>query len=695
MILTSRAILRHHIFRIGLVFALLVFTDTTDPIILSRAQSEHSSTPLLAKSTTITKQILKEFPHLFEIEMKANEYAAIVLRKGDLKLVARVFGPEEKLLGEFVSVRYEPLYVCFLSKQQGKHRLEIRSLEQNNSSSPYDLEVETHGPPTGDDLKVVEARKLMMEAGRLRAEWREPSIKEAIVNYSSALKVWQEISRPDETAKTLEELGDTHFLLSEYRQAQENYLQASRTVRASDRQSRIETLTKASYVDIYLGQSRRALESASGALRYYARLRSRATDVHEQRHEAEAENTAGEASYSLGRLRQSIEFFNRALALWKLSNDRGGQALANLNLGYAYSERGDLSKAQEYFATALALWRETGDQRGKALTLTAQGTIHSFLGEKQTALDNHLQAMKLFGTIGDRAGEAVTRNSIGYLYEELNEPHIAMDNYERALEIYQQIGNRDFEAVTRYYLGGVKKTLGDKEEALKYFKESLALSRLVGQRRLTAYALSSISALRSTEGSNDEALRWLNQALAVYRSVGDGRGQAIALNEIGRIYHSLGQTKRALAYYRRALPVTRAAGDLNSESVTLYQMALAARDSGSLDDALQYIRDAIEAIESLRAQIVSPELRASYFASVNKYSELHINLLMKLDKLQPEKRLAQSAFEASENARALGIAGDHQRGQRRDPRGRRSRLIGTRTITTRETQCKSSLPDAS
>ncbi len=655
MILTSRAGLRHCILRFGLVFALLVFTGTTDRVILSRAQSEQSSIPLLTKSTTITKQISKESPHRVEIEMRANEYVTIVLRKGDLKLAAQVFGPEEKPLGEFVSVRYEPLYVCFLSKQQGKHRLEIRSLEQTNSSTPYDLEVETHGLPTGDDLKVMEARKLMMEAGRLRAEWRESAIKEASLKYSSALKVWQEVGRPEETAKTFEELGDTHFLLSEYRTAQENYLQASRTFRASDRKSRIQALNKASYVDIYLGQSRRALESSTGVLRYYARSRSRGTDAHEQRHEAEAENTAGEASYSLGRLRQSIEFFTRALGLWKHSNDRGGQALANSNLGYTYLDRGDLSKARECFATALGLWRETGDQRGEALTLTAQGTIHSFLGEKQTALDEHLQAMKLLHAIGDRAGEAVTRNSIGYLYEELNEPHTALDNYEHALQIYQQIGNRHFEAVTRYYLGGVKMTLGNKQEALNYFKESLVLSRLVGQSRVTAYALSAIGASRSTEGYNDEALRSLNQALAVYRNVGDRRGQAIALNEIGRIYHSLGQTKRALAYYRRALPFTRAAGDLSNESTTLYQMALATRDSGPLDDALQYIKDAIKASESLRAQIVSPELRASYFASVNKYSELHINLLMKPDKLQPEKRLAQSAFEASERARARAL----------------------------------------
>ncbi len=637
------------------MLVLLVASEPTDSVFLSLAQevTNKAATPLPQPGKTITHPLSKESPHQFETYLEANQYLAVVLRKSDLWVAARLFGPKDEPLGEFISTRYEPLYVFLVSEKAGKHRLEIRSLEKNDSSGAYDLKVEAQQSPTGDDLKIIEARRLVMEAGRLRAEWKEPAIREAIVKYSEALKLWQAIGRHEDAANTLDDLGDTHFSLSEYRQAQENYFQAARMVGTSDHDPRIRALNRAGYVDIYLGRSPNALAQATRALSYYARKHS--PTAMDQRNEAEAENTAGEASYSLGRLRQSIEFFKRALRLWKLAGDRRGQALGNLNLGFTYSDLGDLAKARECFEFALRMWREIDDRRGEALTLTARGTIHSFLGEKQSALDNHVQAMNILQVIGDRAGEAATLNSIGTAYEELNEPQTAIDNYRRALDIYQQLGIQDFEAVTKFYLGGVYKTLGDRQKALEYFQESLAQSRLVGQQRVTAYALSAISALRSSEGHHQEALLRLNQVLRIYRGIGDRRGQATALYEIGRIHQALGATKKALGYYRQALLFSRAAGDRNSESATLYQMALAARDSGALEVAVQYIEDSTKAIESSRAQIISPELRASYFASMHKHSVLYIDLLMRLDKLQPEKRFAELAFEASESARARAL----------------------------------------
>lgn len=626
----------------GLIFFSLPQNGTNEAVI-----------PLPPRGTTTARQLSNDTPHEYEIELAANQFLAVVLRKGDLHVAARVYSPEEQLLGEFVSMRYEPLFISFVSQRAGKHRLEIRSLEKNNSSRPYDLEVETQESPTEYDLKVLNARRLTMEAGRLRSEWKESSNREALLKYSEAISFWRRLGQNEEAADTMEARGDICFSMSEYQQARENYLDAATTT--SNRQLRLRFLNRAAYVDIYVGRIRQALARATSSLSYYTSRHSSANNANDQRNEAEVNNTAGEAAYSLGRLRQSITFVHRALELWTLAGDRNGQALAHLNLGYAYSDLGELAKAQDHFGTALTLWREIDDRRGEALALTAHGTIHSFLGEKQAALDNHVQAMNLFRAIGDRSGEAVTRNSIGSAYEDLNQPQIAVDNYERALEIYQQIGNHGFEAVARYYLGGVNRNLGDNQEALKYFKQSLKLSRLVGQPRITAYALSAISALRNSEGHHSEALRWLNQALAVHRGVGDRRGQATALNDLGRLYDSLGNKKEAIKYCKQALPLARASGDRQIEAATLYQMALIARESGLFEEALQYVKQSIEVIESLRAQIISPDLRASYFASVHKYSELYIDLLMKLDKLQPEKHFAELAFETSESARARAL----------------------------------------
>jgi CHAT domain-containing protein len=74
-----------------------------------------------------------------------------------------------------------------------------------------------------------------------------------------------------------------------------------------------------------------------------------------------------------------------------------------------------------------------------------------------------------------------------------------------------------------------------------------------------------------------------------------------------------------------------------------------------LDTARRHIERALELAESLRAELGSRDLRASYFASVHKYHETHMEVLMRLHKARPGRGLAAAAFEASERARARSL----------------------------------------
>jgi CHAT domain-containing protein len=60
-------------------------------------------------------------------------------------------------------------------------------------------------------------------------------------------------------------------------------------------------------------------------------------------------------------------------------------------------------------------------------------------------------------------------------------------------------------------------------------------------------------------------------------------------------------------------------------------------------------------VESLRTEVDSRDLRASYFASVYRYHELHVDVLMGLHRRDRQPGLAAAAFEASERARARSL----------------------------------------
>jgi hypothetical protein len=70
----------------------------------------------------------------------------------------------------------------------------------------------------------------------------------------------------------------------------------------------------------------------------------------------------------------------------------------------------------------------------------------------------------------------------------------------------------------------------------------------------------------------------------------------------------------------------------------------------NLTEALNDIESSLKIIENLRTNIASPELRSSYFATVQEYYEFYIDLLMQLHKTNPNSGYDIKASEASERA---------------------------------------------
>jgi len=506
--------------------------------------------------------------------------------------------------------------------------------------------------PVAAAIDQESLRAIAEEASILRSEWRETSLLNAITKYREVRTESQAAGNYEFAAEMAKNAGDVYFLLGDYQNAVAQYRDAqSLWKRARNRPAEMRALNLIGYVHVYSGKSTTGLDLALTALNYYRRNRHSDGD---KGLKAEAENCAGEATASLGKLHSSIEYFQRALDLWTAANDKSGQALAILNMAFAYGDLGDLQRSQDLFSKSLSLYQGEGDKRGEARALTGWGSIDSILGERQTALDKHLKAMEILRTIGDHADEAVALNSIGTAYEDLDQRPTALNNYKQALQLYQEQGNVEFASATKYYIGRVYNLLGDKHTALQFFRESETDSKLAGQRRITAYALIDISTIQIETGNTDEPLVQLQYAIRLLKQIGDRRAQARALNVLASL-HTGEQNAKAFVYHRQALDLYRAAGDKKSEAETLYKMAVVEKARGNLAGALSYVKESNDAIEVLRSQVVSPELRASYYASVRKHAELYIDLVMRLGQLNGDKSAAESAFEISEHAHSRSL----------------------------------------
>src|ERR1022692_3443408 len=124
---------------------------------------------------------------------------------------------------------------------------------------------------------------------------------------------------------------------------------------------------------------------------------------------------------------------------------------------------------------------------------------------------------------------------------------------------------------------------------------------------------------------------------------------------MGALYNDLGDRQKALDYYNQALLLRHAVGDRAGEATTLENIASVERERGNLDEALVEIQAAINIVESLRTEVTSEELRASYFSTVQNNYALYIDVLMRLHQLHPNDGNEAKALEDSERARARSL----------------------------------------
>ena len=470
--------------------------------------------------------------------------------------------------------------------------------------------------------------------------------QQALDYYQQALPLSRTVGDRVQEARTLNNIGLVYFNLGENQQALDYYQQAlplSRTV--GDRQLEARTLNNIGFVYSALGENQKALD-------YYQQALPLSRTVGDRASEAVTLNNIGLIYDALGKNQQALDYFQQALPLRRAVGDRAGEARTLNNIGGVYNDLGEKQQALDYLQQALPLLRAVGNRIGVANILSNIGSIYNDLGEKQQALDYLQQALPLLREVGDRIGEAFTLNNIGSVYNDLGENQQALDYLQQALPLSREMGDRTGEALTINNVGFIYYALGENQQALDYYQQALSLSRAVGDRELEARTLNNIGLIYDSLGENQQALDYYQQALSLSRETGDRSNEATNLSNIGSVYDDLGEKQQALDHYQQALPLSQAVGDRAQEALILYNIAYVERNKGNLQAALTSIQDSLDIIENLRTKVISPELRQTYFSTVQGDYKFYIDLLMELHQQKPSQGYDKQAFNISERSRA-------------------------------------------
>jgi CHAT domain-containing protein/uncharacterized protein HemY len=533
------------------------------------------------------------------------------------------------------------------------------------------------------------AEKIVAEADALRNQATQEARAKAIEKYNEALALLRAAGDRKSEAAVLRRLGDTLSAAGDQTKAIEFFIQELVIRRElSDLDGEANALNS-------LGLCHRAAQDYKKAIDYFTRALDLFRATGNRRDETVALNNTGIAYRSMGERERALEYHNEALLVSRQIGDRSREAVALNNLAATYDSMEDRARAIEFYNEALAIYRDLKDQRREAGTLAQLGEMHRHLGDNQKALDYYDLALPVFKQLNDRRAIAAVTNNKALVYRVWGEMQKALDHYNESLALDRQIGDRRASAQTLnnmglayYYIGDVAKavelyeqalpvfrefkderreayalnniglaldSLNQPERALTFFNQAIEIRRRIEDRTGLAATLGNVGEAHRKLGQTKKALDYYSQAVDMCRQVGDPRLEALTLISIGKTHHSLREYQKAMDHFNAALPLTRATGDRSAEADAIYGLARAEAELGKTSEAREHIETALRMIDSLRAQVLSQELRARYFASVQNYHRFYVELLMRLHEQNAGKGFDARALEASERARAKSL----------------------------------------
>lgn len=626
--------------------------------------------------------------HTYTIQASARTYFRILIAPNGNVLGIRLLAPDGAELTTAVNEAGEqrPLSISQIVSADGAYRVELHLTDPEAARRSYGIHLEELREAVPGDEQRVAAERLFQEGKKLQIDGAKESLQQAISKLEASLPLWRAISDKAQEAHTLDTMGDVYWAIGQPGKANTFYKQALPLAKASaDRAGEASVLSNLGVVSASFGGTKPALEfyeqslqlsRAAGdhnleattlnnigsvytfmgdprkALGYATRALELKRETGDRQGEVTALSNLGSLYAALSEPQKALEALNQALPIRRKLHDQHGEVFTLLNLASAYSQLAELTKANDTFNQSLVLSRAVGDRRAEAAILVNLGVGQMALGAPQEALEGLRQGLDLTRELNNRYLEETALTNIARAYLQLGEPVKALDFSNQALAIQRKISDKRGEALALVNLGGVLAANGDSQKALESYQQALPLLRAAADQANEAETLGDIGTLLLKRGEAQKARTCFEEAMDLANAASDPRRRAVNLSNLGAAWLALGERDNATASLTQAVSELSAIGDRMQQARALYLLARADKDS---TQALGHLDQALRINEDIRADVLSADLRSSYFGTVLEGYDLRVNLLMSLHRQQPGGGFDRQAFETSERARARSL----------------------------------------
>ncbi|MFX0095163.1 MAG: tetratricopeptide repeat protein, partial [Candidatus Hodarchaeota archaeon] len=263
----------------------------------------------------------------------------------------------------------------------------------------------------------------------------------------------------------------------------------------------------------------------------------------------------GSAYTDLGEVRKAIDYYKKALNLFKNSHDLEREGNCYNALGSAYKDLGEVRKAIDYHEKALENFKGTNYLKQKANSYNGLGHAYTDLGMFHLAIDYYEKALTIFKDISYLKGISVSHSHLGSAYRELGMFQRAIEHHDKALKINED--NNDLKGMLSCYinLGNVYDDLGIFQTGIEYREKALKILETIEIFPVKAIGHMNIANSYRHIQEFHTAIEHYKKTLELFLFIGDPKGKANCYLNIGHVYDDLGEVQKSIECYEKTLEI--------------------------------------------------------------------------------------------------------------------------------------------
>jgi DNA-binding NarL/FixJ family response regulator len=279
---------------------------------------------------------------------------------------------------------------------------------------------------------------------------------------------------------------------------------------------------------------------------------------------AKASCGAGCLALEQGDYAAATAYLESALAAFRATDDRVGEALTLTYLGHVARDQGDLSRARGLHEEALALRRVLGHRRGITVSLHNLAYLANLQGDYDQAERQLTESVAEFRALQDPFSLGAALSSLADVVMRRGDHARAIGIVEETLPLLRELDDPSATAILLVTWGESLRGLADARGASAQYEAALEMFRQAGHQRGEAAALSGLAAAALDAGEVGRALPLLAESLGLLGPTGDRELLVGVLEEVGRAAVALSMPDRTARMFGAAAALRAAAGAARS-----------------------------------------------------------------------------------------------------------------------------------